>query len=112
MADIDIRQNLQSCVEHWQRVCSASSLAYQLSRCALGQALERSVEAGGSLDAYEVEGPDRAELLQDLAEFQLATVRRKPLDASVVIVSAPSVALVIPSVLSSTSNHGSADTQL
>lgn len=38
------------------------------------QALEKSVEAGGALDSYEVEGPDRAELLQDLAEFQLATV--------------------------------------
>ena len=30
---------------------------------------------GGKLDTYEVEGPDRAELLQDLAEFQLAVVR-------------------------------------
>jgi len=38
-------------------------------------ALEKEVEAGGSLDQYEVEGPDRAELLQDLGEFQLATVR-------------------------------------
>ena len=42
--------------------------------CADVQALEKSVEAGGALDSYEVEGPDRAELLQDLAEFQLATV--------------------------------------
>lgn len=38
------------------------------------QALEKSVEAGGALDSYEIEGPDRAELLQDLAEFQLAAV--------------------------------------
>lgn len=38
------------------------------------QALEKSVEAGGALDQYEIEGPDRAELLQDLAEFQLAAV--------------------------------------
>ena len=38
-------------------------------------ALEKEMEAGGSLDQYEVEGPDRAELLQDLGEFQLATVR-------------------------------------
>lgn len=36
--------------------------------------LEKAAEAGGSLDQYEVEGPDRAELLQDLGEFQLATV--------------------------------------
>ena len=38
------------------------------------QALEKSVEAGGALEQYEIEGPDRAELLQDLAEFQLAAV--------------------------------------
>ena len=38
-------------------------------------ALEKEMEAGGNLDQYEVEGPDRAELLQDLGEFQLATVR-------------------------------------
>ena len=36
-------------------------------------ALEREAEAGGSIDAYELEGPDRPELLHDLAEFQLAT---------------------------------------
>lgn len=30
---------------------------------------------GGELDSYEFEGPDRAEFLQDLAEFQLAAVR-------------------------------------
>lgn len=38
------------------------------------QALEKNVEAGGALDQYEIEGPDRPELLQDLAEFQLAAV--------------------------------------
>lgn len=27
------------------------------------------------MDQYEIEGPDRPELLHDLAEFQLATVR-------------------------------------
>lgn len=35
--------------------------------------LEKEAEAGGSLDKYEIEGPGRAELLQNLAEFQLAT---------------------------------------
>lgn len=35
-------------------------------------ALERTAEAGAAIDQYEVEGPDRAELLMDLAEFQLA----------------------------------------
>jgi F-type H+-transporting ATPase subunit gamma len=36
-------------------------------------ALEREAEAGGAVDAYEVEGPGRAEMLQDLAELNLAT---------------------------------------
>lgn len=35
--------------------------------------LEKEAEAGGSLDKYEIEGPGRAELLQNLAEFHLAT---------------------------------------
>ena len=39
------------------------------------QALERNVEAGSKIDTYEIEGSDRAELLQDLAEFNLAVVR-------------------------------------
>mmetsp|Transcript_28683 Transcript_28683/g.91472 ORF Transcript_28683/g.91472 Transcript_28683/m.91472 type:complete len:95 (+) Transcript_28683:393-677(+) len=30
------------------------------------------MDGGGSLDSYEMEGPDRAEMLQDLGEFQLA----------------------------------------
>eukprot|EP00963_Diacronema_lutheri_P014019 scaffold2857_cov344-Pavlova_lutheri.AAC.27 len=33
--------------------------------------LEKHVDANGMLDMYELEGPDRGELLQDLAEFQL-----------------------------------------
>lgn len=36
-------------------------------------ALEKEAEAGGAIDQYEIEGPDRAELLHDLAEFQLAS---------------------------------------
>lgn len=39
------------------------------------QTLERAAESDSTLDQYEIEGPDRAELLQDLGEFQLATVR-------------------------------------
>jgi len=35
--------------------------------------LEKEAEAGGGLDKYEIEGPGRAELLQNLAEFNLAT---------------------------------------
>lgn len=41
----------------------------------LVQALEKEAESGAALDAYEVEGPDRAELLQNLGELQLAVVR-------------------------------------
>ncbi len=40
------------------------------------QALETNLAAGGHLDTYEFEGPDRAEFVQDLAEFQLAAVRQ------------------------------------
>ena len=42
------------------------------------QAVEKQLETGGELDKYEIEGPDRAELLQDLGEFQLASVRCLP----------------------------------
>ena len=39
------------------------------------QNLEKeAAEGGGGLDQYEIEGPDRPELLADLAEFQLAAV--------------------------------------
>lgn len=38
------------------------------------QALEKELAAGGALDTYELEGPDRPELVADLAEFQLAAV--------------------------------------
>lgn len=42
--------------------------------CERVQALEKEMALGGELDSYEFEGPDRAEFLQDLAEFQLAVV--------------------------------------
>ncbi|KAI3424192.1 hypothetical protein D9Q98_009548 [Chlorella vulgaris] len=35
-------------------------------------ALERAAAEGGAMDSYELEGPDRPEMLMDLAEFQLA----------------------------------------
>lgn len=38
------------------------------------QAMEKELAAGGALDTYEFEGPDRPEFVQDLAEFQLAAV--------------------------------------
>lgn len=39
------------------------------------QTMERAADSDSALDQYEIEGPDRAELFQDLGEFQLATVR-------------------------------------
>jgi hypothetical protein len=51
--------------------CADSTLPV---RCWAVQALERTAEAGAAIDQYEIEGPDRAELLMDLAEFQLAAV--------------------------------------
>lgn len=39
------------------------------------QSLEKEMALAGGLDTYEFEGPDRAEFLQDLSEFQLAVVR-------------------------------------
>ena len=61
--------------------------------------LERELEAGGKLDDYEIEGPDRGELLHDLSEFQLASVRfaAPPLSRSF-------QAEVVPSVMSLLAN--------
>lgn len=70
------------------RVAARTAVCEQVEgqECALGalplvtcsQALEKEAESGGAMDQYEIEGPDRAELLADLAEFQLATVRAVP----------------------------------
>ena len=49
------------------------------------QAVEKQLETGGELDKYEIEGPDRAELLQDLGEFQLAAVGPLPMPASLLL---------------------------
>lgn len=38
------------------------------------ETLEKSDEIAEKFDQYEIEGPDRAEFLQDLAEFQLASM--------------------------------------
>lgn len=43
-------------------------------RVSFFKALEKEAEAGAALDQYEVEGPDRAEILTNLGEFQLAVV--------------------------------------
>lgn len=59
----------------FNRFQSAISFKPTIATVLSPDALEKEVEAGGKLDQYETEGPDRAEMLQDLAEFQLAVVR-------------------------------------
>ncbi|BDA41901.1 ATP synthase subunit gamma, mitochondrial [Coccomyxa sp. Obi] len=56
----------------FNRFHSAISFKPTVATVLSPDALEKEVESGGKLDVYEMEGPDRGELLQDLAEFQLA----------------------------------------
>lgn len=56
----------------YNRFSSAISYKPTLATVLSPDALERTAEAGGLLDQYEIEGPDRAELLQDLSEFNLS----------------------------------------
>lgn len=58
----------------FNRFVSAISQKPTIATVLSPDALEREAEAGGAIDRYEIEGPDRPELLQDLAEFQLATM--------------------------------------
>ena len=57
----------------FNRFVSAIRQAPTLATVLSPLALEREAEAGGAVDSYEIEGPGRAELLQDLAELNLAT---------------------------------------
>lgn len=57
----------------YNRFFSAISFKPTIATVLSPDALEREAEAGGAIDAYELEGPDRPEMLQDLAEFQLAS---------------------------------------
>lgn len=57
----------------FNRFVSAISYRPTIATILSPDALERAAEAGSAIDQYEIEGPDRPELLQDLAEFQLAT---------------------------------------
>lgn len=59
----------------FNRFQSAISFKPTIATVLSPDALEKEVESAGKLDTYEVEGPDRGELLQDLAEFHLAAVR-------------------------------------
>lgn len=58
----------------YNRFVSAISQKPTVATILSPNSLEKEAEAGGSLDKYEIEGPGRAELLQDLAEFHLATM--------------------------------------
>jgi F-type H+-transporting ATPase subunit gamma len=53
-----------------------SAIAYKptLATVLSPDSLEKEMALAGGLDTYEFEGPDRAEFLQDLSEFQLAVV--------------------------------------
>lgn len=57
----------------FNRFHSAISFKPTIATVLSPDALEKEAESGAALDAYEVEGPDRAELLQNLGELQLAT---------------------------------------
>lgn len=57
----------------YNRFVSAISQKPTVATVLSPDALEKAAEAGAAIDQYEIEGPDRAEMLQDLAEFQLAT---------------------------------------
>lgn len=56
----------------YNRFQSAISYKPTLATVLSPDALEKEAESGSLLDQYEIEGPDRAELLQDLSEFNMA----------------------------------------
>lgn len=72
VADILLKTEFDAARLVFNRFVSAISFKPTIATVLSPAALERQAEAGGSLDSYEVEGPDRAEMLQDLAEFTLA----------------------------------------
>jgi F-type H+-transporting ATPase subunit gamma len=57
----------------FNRFVSAISYKPTIATVLSPDALEKEAEAGASIDQYELEGPERPEFLQDLAEFHLAT---------------------------------------
>jgi F-type H+-transporting ATPase subunit gamma len=74
VADILLKTEYDAARIVFNRFVSAISFKPTVATVLSPAALEKAAEAGGELDAYEVEGPDRAEMLQDLAEFSLASV--------------------------------------
>jgi F-type H+-transporting ATPase subunit gamma len=61
---------------------SAISFKPTISTILSPETLEKSDKIADKFDEYELEGPDRAELLQDLAEFQLASMMYYALNQS------------------------------
>merc|ERR1712216_920418 len=57
----------------YNRFFNAAKYVPTIATVLSSSAAEAMAEEGGMLDAYELEGPDRAEMLMDLAEFQLAS---------------------------------------
>jgi F-type H+-transporting ATPase subunit gamma len=57
----------------YNRFVSAISQKPTIATVLSPDALEKTAAEGAPIEQYEIEGPDRAELLMDLAEFQLAT---------------------------------------
>lgn len=71
IAGLILAKEYDVCRLVYNRFISAISYKATVATVLSPDTLEKAAEAGGALDAYEVEGPDRAELLQSMAEFQL-----------------------------------------
>lgn len=56
----------------YNRFVNAATFKPTIATILSPDTLEKNLEAGGKLDEYEIEGPDRSELLLDLCEFQMA----------------------------------------
>ena len=83
----------------FNRFHSAISFKPTIATVLSPDAIEKEAEAGGALDQYELEGPDRAELLQNLGEFQLATVFTLPiLDVLCIVLVSLQIHTVRPAV--------------
>lgn len=56
----------------YNRFVNAATFKPTIATVLSPDTLEKNMEAGGKMDEYEIEGPDRSELLLDLCEFQMA----------------------------------------
>jgi len=58
----------------YNRFVSALSFRPTVATILSPDTLEKNLDVGSTLDQYEVEGPDRSEMLLDLCEFNFATI--------------------------------------